>query len=74
MPKHFLDVSQAGPVLDKVGGKGVPERVRCYRLEVKNLRSFAELDGKQLIIRTDHPEGREMVIPIRVIRKPEGGK
>ncbi|MEI6970337.1 MAG: DUF1573 domain-containing protein [bacterium] len=45
-----------------------------YRCEISNILPFPELDGKELIIRTDHEEGREIRVPIRITPTIERGR
>ncbi|MEI8354330.1 MAG: DUF1573 domain-containing protein [Lentisphaerota bacterium] len=70
-PFNVLKVETPDPAvkvkIDKLSPAG-------YRLEFENFRAFAALDGKSIMIRTDHPDGTALVIPIRVIREPEGAK
>ena len=41
-----------------------------YRIQVKNLRPTTEIDGKVLRITTDAPGMRELLVPVRLTRKP----
>jgi hypothetical protein len=38
MPKHFLNRSQIGPFVEKVGGKGVAQRMGTHRATGKPVR------------------------------------
>lgn len=41
-----------------------------WRCELRNILPFAELDGKQVIVTTDHPTCRSIAIPIHVVVGP----
>jgi hypothetical protein len=45
-----------------------------YRCEFKNILPFSELDGKMFVVKTDHDDGREIAIPVHVIKRLESGK
>jgi len=37
-----------------------------YKIEIKNIMPFEDLEGKTIIITTDHPETKEIILPIHV--------
>jgi len=41
---------------------------------MKNILPFPELDGKKFVIRTDHEDGREIPIPIRMTPRLDNSK
>ena len=45
-----------------------------YRIEMKNILPFSELDGKRFIIKTDHADGREISVPVRMTPASGQGK
>ena len=45
-----------------------------YRIEMKNILPFSELDGKRFIIKTDHADGREVSVPVRMTPASGQGK
>ena len=39
-----------------------------YRCELSNIMPFPDLDGKNVIIRTDLESAKEIVVPIKVVQ------
>lgn len=44
-----------------------------YRVEMRNILPFPELDGKRFVIRTDHEDGREIPVHIHMTPSPDKG-
>jgi len=38
-----------------------------YTCEISNILPFKDLDGKKVVISTDHEDGRQIAIPIRIV-------
>ena len=67
-PFKILSVEPPEPSVE-VKVHGLPSG--GYRIEMRNILPFPDLDGKRFVIRTDHNDGREIQVPVRVLPRPD---